>query len=277
MSKGPHSFRRIVLGLQPSAHDRTIQLAVELAALLHLDLLGLLLEDTSLRDLANIPFSREFRLLGGGWHAIDLDRVAHDFELAARIIERKFTEAAKGLPAGSQFEIARKSLTETFASVSRTDDIVMIVEPQNPAERATQQFSWLLEAAFRSAAAVMLVPPRFTRTRGPIVAIARSTDDPSIHAAAAIASAAQEDLVIFDADGQGANDPGWGQLAATTGQTVQHIAAANIGRADPVAYAQVFRQIQEGLIVITRGAFEDGVALSIAAARQVPVLVLEPP
>src|ERR1035437_2294902 len=110
MSREPHSFKRLVLGLQPGAHDRTMRLAVELADLLHLDLLGLFLEDTSLLDLAGIPFSREFRPLGGGWHTLDLDRLLHDFELAARSIERKFMGAAKRLPPGCQFEVARGSL-----------------------------------------------------------------------------------------------------------------------------------------------------------------------
>ena len=48
MSRETHSFKRLVLGLQPGAHDRTMRLAVELADLLHLDLLGLFFEDTSL-------------------------------------------------------------------------------------------------------------------------------------------------------------------------------------------------------------------------------------
>jgi hypothetical protein len=167
MSKEPHSFRRLVLGLQPGAHDRTMRLAVELADLLHLDLLGLFLEDTSLRDLASIPFLREFRPLGGGWQTIDLARLSRDFELAARSIERKFLGAASRLPTGYQFEVVREPLAETFPSVARTGDIVMIVEPWSPVERATQQ-SWLLEAALRSATAVMLVPPHIIRTRGPL-------------------------------------------------------------------------------------------------------------
>lgn len=277
MSKEPRSFKRLVLGLQPGAHDRTMQLAVELAGLLRLDLLGLFLEDTSLRDLASIPFSREFRPLGGGWHAIDLDRMSQDFELAARSIERKFMGAAKRLPTGYQFEVARGSMVQTFASVSRTDDIVMIVEPRSPAERATPQFSWLLEGAFRSAAAVLLVPPQIVRSKGPVVAIATSSDDPSIAAAAAIAIAAKEELVIIEADGQDADDPGIRMVAADTGLAIQRIAAARTGLADPAACAMAFRQIQERLIVMTRGAFTDGAALAIAAARRVPVLVVEPP
>ena len=276
MTREPRSFKRLVLGLQPGAHDRTLRLAVELADLLHLDLLGLFLEDTSLLDLAGIPFSREFRPLGGGWHTIDLDRLLHDFELAARSIERKFVSAAKRVLTRYQFEVARGPMAETFTSFSRIDDIVMIVEPESPAERATQQFSWLLEAAFRSAAAVMLVPPRIARTRGPVAAIATSPGDPSIHAAAAIALAAKEELVIIEADGRGADDPGMRKLADDTGLTIKRMAAARIALTDPAGRSLAFHQLQERLIVVTRGAFADDAASAIAAARQVPVLIVEP-
>ena len=253
-----------------------MQLAVELADLLHLDLLGLFLEDTSLRDLAGIPFAREFRSLGGGWHAIDLDRLSYDFELAARNIERMFTQAAKRLPTRSQFEIVRGPLAKTFASVSPTDDIVMIVEPVSAAERATQQFIWLLQAAFQSAAAVMLVPPPSLEAKGPMVAIAATPDDPSIHTAAAIAIAAKEKLVVIEADGHDANDHHVHTLA-TDDLAVERISAARIALPDPAICAQAFRQTQERLIVMTRGAFEDATASTIAAARRVPVLVIEPP
>jgi hypothetical protein len=276
MSREPHSFKRLVLGLQPGAHDRTMRLAVELADLLRLDLLGLFLEDTSLLNLAGIPFSREFRLLGGGWHTIDLERMSRDFELAARSIERKFMGAARRLPTAYQFEVARGSPAKTFASVSRRDDIVMIVEPQSPAERATQQFAWLLEAAFRSAAAVMLVPPHIARSKGPVVAIAASAGDPCVRVAAAIALAAKEELVIIDTDGRNADDPDIRKLAADTGLSIKHVAAASLKPSDPAAYALAFRQIQERLVVMTRSGFADEAASRIAAARRVPVLVVEP-
>jgi hypothetical protein len=276
MPKKPHSFKRLVLGLQPGAHDRTMQLAVELADLLHLDLLGLFLEDTSLRDLASIPFSREFRSLGGGWHTIDIDQLSHDFELAARGIERKFVGAAKRLLTGYQFEVARGPMAKTFATFSRIDDIVMIVEPQSPAERATQQFSWLLEAAFQAVAAVMLVPSNIARAKGPVVAIATSQDDSSIDAAAAIALAAKEELVIIEADGDEIDDTRLRKLAAGTDLIIKRVAADRPGLADPAACAHAFRQIQERLIVMTRGALADRTVSAIAAARQVPVLVVEP-
>jgi hypothetical protein len=183
--------------------------------------------------------------------------------------------AAKRLSTGCQFEVARGSMAKTFASISRTDDIVMIVEPQSLAERATQQFSWLLEAAFQSAAAVMLVPPHIARPKGPVVAIATSPDDPSIHAAAALAIAAKEELVIIETDGHDAEDLRISKLAADTGLVVKCVSAPRIGLAEPAACAQAFRQIQERLIVMTRGAFADGTASAIAATRRVPVLVVE--
>jgi hypothetical protein len=75
-------FKRLVVGLEPSAPDRAMRLAVELAELLDLDLLGLFLEDPGLRDLAAIPFVREFRSLGGGWRPIEIDQLTHDLEVA---------------------------------------------------------------------------------------------------------------------------------------------------------------------------------------------------
>ena len=52
--------------------------------------------------------------------------------------------------------------------------------------------------------------------------------------------------------------------------------AAKIGLANPAACAMAFRQVQERLIVMTRGAFTDQAASAIAATRRVPVLVVEP-
>jgi len=127
----------------------------------------------------------------------------------------------------------------------------MIVEPVSAAERMTQQFAWFMLAAFDSAAAVMSVPSQVARTKGSIVAIAATPDDASIHAAAAIALAAKEELVVLGAKG--------------------------IALADPAICAQAFRHTQERLVVMTRGAFEDSAASTIAAARRVPVLIIEPP
>ena len=61
------------------------------------------------------------------------------------------------------------------------------------------------------------------------------------------------------------------------GLAVERISAARTALPDPAICAQAFRQTQERLVVMTRGAFEDATASTIAAARRVPVLVIEPP
>lgn len=269
-----HVFRRLVLGLQPRAADATVQLAVDLAELLKLDLLGLFLEDTSLQHLAAIPFAREIRPLGGGWHPIDIDRLSRDVELAAHAIERMFTDAAKRLATPYQFEIVRGPLAETLVSTSRRGDIVMIVEPMSPAERATQQFVWLMQAAFRSAAAVLIVPPRIVRSKGPVAALATGAEDPSIGAAAAIAVAAREPLAVVDIGKTTIDEARIQALAAELGLTVTHVVAGETGRA---RLAEALAPLQERLVVITRGVVTDDLASSLASRRRVPVLVIEAP
>lgn len=275
MASQSPSFKRLVLGLQPNAANRSMRFAAELADMLQLELLGLFLDDSSLRDLAHFPFVREFRGPAGGWQPIDIERVSRDIEVAAGNLKRIFEQATQELEMAARFEVARGSLAESIAAISRADDILAIVEPFNPAERATSQFAWLSEAAFRSRAAVLLVPSRIRRSRGPIVAIAAAADDPSIHAAARLAIAAREELVIIDADHRQAGENYARKLAGETGLQEEQIAAARSAFPDPVACAQAFRHLQERLVVMSRGAFDPAVASTVAAARQVPVLVIE--
>lgn len=276
MPAGSHRYKRVVLGLALSAPDRTLRLAVELAELLQVDLLGLFLEDPGLRDLAGIPFAREFRPLGGGWHPIDLDRISRDLELAARSIERFFMEAASSLPTKYEFEVVRGRTSETIASISRASDIVIVAQPMSPAERATQQFFALMEAAFRSVAAVLVVPPQIARTTGAVVAVAATPDDPSVETAAAFALAAKESLIVLETGVGGYDDLRLRELADATGLAIRRIAAGHVSLSDPAACAHAFHTVEERLVVMTRSAISHEVALSIAASRRVPVLVVEP-
>ena len=262
--------------MQPRVRDHTMRLAVELAQLLNLDLLGVFLEDTSLQNLANIPFARELRPLGGGWHPIDVSQLSHDLELAARSAERTFSEVAKRLPTEWRFEVAKGPMAATIAAISQTSDIVMIGEPMSAAERVTQQFSWLSQAAFRSAAAVMVVPSQIVRVQGPIVALAAVSDDPSIIVAANIALAANEELVVVDVGKNTIDEASIRALATAKGLAIKHIIGDRIRGADAASLAYALLPLHERLVVMTRGASDGQAASIIAAERRVPVLVVEP-
>jgi len=270
-----HAFKRLVLGLQPGASGRAMKAAVEFADLLGLDLLGLFLEDPHLKELAGMPFLREFKLLGGGWRPIDLDRLSRDFELAARNAERIFAEAARELSTKWQFEVVRGLTRENFASVSRSGDIIMIVQPANPAEHATRQFAWLAEAAFRSASAVMLAPPQAVRPAGPIIAIAASPHDPAIRTAATIATAVGEELVIVQAY-TGVADDGVRKLSEQPGLKISKVAAGLNLLLDPSSLSSLLGQLKGRLLVLTRGATAIDALVLAGLFRHMAVLAIEP-
>jgi len=276
MTSRPHGFKRLVVGLHPTASDRTMQLAVELADLLNLDLLGLFVEDSGLRDLAGHPFAREFRPLNGGWHPIDLDQLAADLDVAARCAERLFADAVRGLSTKSRFEVVRGPTAQTIASLSQGGDIVLIVEPASAVERIAQQFSWSKEAAFGSVAAVMLVPPQVARNVGPVIAIARSPLDSSLDVAAGIAAAAKEPLVVVRFDEGAADDARIRDIETALGLAVRQIHAGKSAQSDPAAFAALLAELQERLIVATREGVDSDFAATVATARRVPVLVVEP-
>jgi hypothetical protein len=276
MPVSSHIFHRLVVGLTPGIPGQSMRLAAELAEILHLELLGLFLEDTGVRNLAGIPFAREFRPLGGGWHPIRLERLSQDLELVARTTERLFAETMRSLSIRHQFEVRRGPIAETIAAISQTSDIFMIVEPSTAAERSVQQFSWLIDSAFRSVAAVIIVPTHIARSKGPIVAIAAGPDDPSISVAAAIANVAGEELVIVHAYEAGADQRGIQQLAAELNLKINQITAGKAALSDPAVCSQTLENLRERLIVMTRGGLANEFAPKIIAARRVPVLVLEP-
>jgi hypothetical protein len=276
MMAEPHSFRRLVLGLQPRAPDHAMQFAIELAELLNLELLGVFLEDTSLQDLASMPFARELRPLGGGWHPIDTSQLSRDLELAAQKAERTFAAAAKRLATEWRFEVARGPMAASIATVSQASDIVVIGEPMSAAERATQQFSWLIDAAFRSAAAVLVVPTRIARVEGPVVAVAATPDDPSIAVAADIAIAADEELVVVDVCENVIDETRIEALGTAKGFKIRHGISGRIAKADTASLLQALHPLRERLVVMTRSPSDGQAASVVAAERRVPVLVVEP-
>jgi hypothetical protein len=243
MKTNVHDFKRLVLGFQTSTPAPAVQLAVEIAGLLHLDLFGLFLEDVSLRELASIPCAREIRPPRAAWHAIEPDRMARELNAAIRRTERMFDEATMHLPTMHEFKVVRGRTADVITSISASDDIIMVVEPVGGADRATQQFSWLSEGAFRSAAAVLLVPARVLRTKESVASIAASAAYRRSDVAAAVATATEEKPAVVE------------------------------GRAN-AADAPRDREFKLHVVVLRRRAISYEEAWSVATSRRVPVLLL---
>jgi hypothetical protein len=265
-------FRRVILGLHQSLPQQGLRLAAEVAHLLRAELCGLMVSENDLTGLASFPFAREFRPLEGGWHALDLDRLSRDVDLAAERARRAFTQAASEMGLLSRLEVLPGSMAQAIASVSQAGDIVIVPEPSNPAERATLQFRSVVSAALGSAAAVMVVPPHIEHRRGTVVAIAATPQDESIEIAAALAALAGEELVVVEAYETGA-EPRRSVSPVAAGRRLR----LPRGRSrDRGALMAALQGVRERLLVMTRGAWEDAAAAAIAVSRRAPVLLLEP-
>lgn len=271
------SYKRVVLSLHHNALDApSIAFAAELSELLQLDLHGLFVQDESLYHLAGHAGLRELATFGLEWRPMDLGQLSLELSSSARAAERLFAQAAGRLRAASRFEVVRGQVAKTIAAMSRETDIVMVCGPRSPAERLVQPFCTVLDAAFRSTAAVLLVPRTMARRQGPVVALAGGPEDPAIRSAAAIARAAREKLIVFDAGGSLSPSAlqALGEWEPTT--EIRALPRKALGGARPLADA--LGSLKERLIVLTRDAvFPDGERLNdLLEARRVPLLVIEP-
>jgi hypothetical protein len=271
------TFKRLVLGLQAGPSARAIRAAAEFASLLNLELVGLFFQDTRLEKLSGIPFVRELRLLGGGWQPIDIDRLSRDFELAARNAERLLASEATQFSTKWQFEVTRELFSEAFGALSRASDIVMIVQPESPAEYATRQFPLLMEAALQSAPAVMLAPAHPSLRTGPVIAIAAIPNDPCIYTAAEIAIAAKEELVIICAGADDESAAAVRELEAGPPLQIRSVRGGENLLSSLASLSSLLDQLKGRFLVFTRGVTPLEALLRAGLFRRISVLAVEPP
>ena len=183
MSASTYSrYRRVVVRVRESAAPApAFRLAAELAQLLELDLEGVFIEDEALLALAGLPFAREISLPGHTWQALDPARILEDFREGAERTRRLLAEAAARLGMASGFSVLRGDPGAIAAQSLATDILVITGTPAD-------------ETAWRSGAAIMLVP---LRPRAAAGAIAVTPGRASLATAASLARRANQDLVLI--------------------------------------------------------------------------------
>ncbi len=270
-----HQFKRMVLGLPQNARDyAAVAAAANLAELLGIGLAGTFVEDATLFDIAGLPCVRELRPLEGGWRPISLTQLAREIEHMAATARRLFDEATRLCTVETSFRLVRGAAADVLAGQATAEDILAIVEPKSPGERVTRQFTELMAAAFRAAAAVLIVPNRIARGSGPVAAIAANRNDPSISAALDIAAAAGELLIVVPLNGFGSSKT-LAERAAAAGVRLK-VAPALPRKFDQPALAGNVVSLKPRLIIISRGTLDDVCDASLASSCAVPVLVIEP-
>ena len=160
------------------------------------------------------------------------------------------------------------------ASLIRSDDIVAIIEPSHPGETVTRQFTGLLDAAFASAGAVLVVPTRIARTTGPIMVTASDPEEPSIRAALAVAAALNERLIVVTPPGTRLPIEVLAE-AEQLGVLVEHIASSGL-RAEASLAVPALARLQERLRIVTRDVLTDWSPRLFSSLQGIPLLVIEP-
>jgi hypothetical protein len=273
-----HEFKRLLFGLHQRSADRAaIDLAAEFAALLHLDMLGLYLQEPHLARLAALPFVREFHLSVRTWNSIDVERFARESEASALIARQSFVDIAATRGVSCEFEVVSATAEQAIRSFSHASDIVVVAEPKGAADRVVGTFADFAASAIRSEGAVLVLPPRVARKHGAIVAIARAPDDAAIRVAESIAAAANERLVVLFSD-QAQAGAGVAGEAARRGPG-ERIFVADSAFASVHGMTAMLDRLEERMIVVTRGALgagEESMLMELGALRRVPVLIVEP-
>jgi hypothetical protein len=117
----------------------------------------------------------------------------------------------------------------------------------------------------------MLAPRQVARRSGPIVAIAAEPRDASIETAASIAAAAREPVAILAAYEGQAPTP---RAAPPADLRVLPASIAKAQLSEDAGIRSAFRDLQERLVVLRRGAFDESVPWRIASVRRNPVLIV---
>jgi len=263
MSSSGSGFKRMVVGLpHGSAGRAAVDAAVDLAEFLNIELLATFIADAALPALAGLSAVRELRALEEGWQAIDSAQITRDIDRAIGAARQYFAESIKGRSIKTGFDVLTDA--EAIATLIRSDDIVAIIEPGHPGERITRQFTGLLEAAFEAAGAVLALPTRIARTRGPIVVIASDSQDAGIRTALDIAAALKEPLIVVTA----------ADAALPTGLLAE---AQQLGVRVELTDASLLTagRLHERLRVLTRSALTESTTQLFSSLQGVPLLVIE--
>ena len=255
-------LRRLVLELAHGPIDPGVmRLAAEFARDFGLDLFGVYTEDESLLRVAALPFTREIRMLTHDWRRLDPGAVVDELRGQAETVRRHLRETVDRLGVSGGFEVRRGDPMLCVAGVCSPADAIVVSTSATMQRPVADR---LRQAAEQSPAAVLVMPDRLTRNRGPVVVITDDLDDPGVALAQGFAERQRVRLLVLT--------PRTGEAVPGPDSDISPIAAVRTGDV-----LRALAPVRERLVVVSHGCAAtigiDG-ASRIAEAGAVPVLVL---
>jgi hypothetical protein len=116
--------RRIVFDLDPqSRRNAALEEIAGLAGELEAELVGLLVQDVELLQLASLPFAREVGFPSAARRGLDVERLERSFEVLATELRRGCEAALKGMSVSWSIRVARGSRIEQLLRAATEGDV----------------------------------------------------------------------------------------------------------------------------------------------------------
>jgi nucleotide-binding universal stress UspA family protein len=172
MSAGtPTRIHRILLALDATCGDADcLLIAVELAARLEAELVGLFVEDENLIRLAGLPFVRSVSPLTATPTSLTLDITERELKSFASRAERHLAGAAEQRRVKWTFRVVRGQVAREIAAASEDHDLVAVAETAPRALTHSSVGRTIRHAVSGAGRPLLLLRPG-VKTEGPIVVI----------------------------------------------------------------------------------------------------------
>ena len=168
---GEFRVRRIVLALDPSAHDRaTLAAAASLAARLDAELEALFVEDIDLLRSAELPFVRRTSQAAPAWRAFDIQAMERELRAMAAGVRTALAAEAERARLEWSFRVVRGR--PESAAFAAGEDADLVVLARSPATRGggARLSSPARQAAAHATRSVLLLRAAPALDRGVTVA-----------------------------------------------------------------------------------------------------------
>jgi len=167
----PTRIQRILLALDTSCGDADcLLIAVELAARLEAELVGLFVEDQNLIRIASLPFVRPVSPLTAMPTELTLDTAERELKSFASRAERHLASAAEQRRVKWTFRVVRGQVAQEVAAASEANDLVAVAETAPRALALASMGRMVREAVGRAGRPLLLLRPG-VKTEGPIVVV----------------------------------------------------------------------------------------------------------
>jgi hypothetical protein len=185
-------FQRVLIVLEASRGDgHALERAAALAMRRQAQLLGLLVEDSELLRIAELPFTREIGALSARTRPLEPTGLRHRMDGHLRAVRRQLRQLAHRQALSWSLEVVRSRLRTAMPETILPSDLLIL---QRPGARAGSAAHEVAEVAELAPCPVLVLDPETVQRDGSIAVLA--TPGPAGQRAAAMAAALGTDLGV---------------------------------------------------------------------------------